>query len=144
MPTVAAEIELPCPPAQAWPLVSDPDRLTDWIGGLHAVRYGRLPPVEAGRSFVLDHTVGGQRSRHPADVVAWEPDHRWTWAVLQDQLDVQRTTELSSTPTGTRVRLTLELRPCTAVAWLGMPLFLAEARRRLRADAARLRDQFGR
>lgn len=144
-----AEQRFPCPPGQAFALITDPDRFPAFFRG-----FGPIPAV---RAIVLDTpplAVGARRSVRNADgsvlrevVTALEPPHRhayrldgfrppFAWLVRHG--DACWTVEPDAA--GSRVRWTYRFALTRTVAWpIAAPLlrvFMASAMRRcLRAMA---------
>lgn len=138
-------VEIDRPPAQIWPWLTDPDKLTQWIAWLEEVRLAQ-PGDERGIGAVAIFVMNDPRMKETAEVEArvlgFDAPRRLELE-LEAAVGYTGTIHYSLEPVGEgAARLECDgryvFRP--TLARLMEPWVTYRARRKLTADLARLRE----
>jgi len=99
------------PRAAVFAAIADPAGWKHWFPGVRDARYHGAPPYGVGT--VREADVSG--TRWVEEMIAWEPDRRWAYSVLDASTPLAaaqvESFDLDDAPGGTRVRWTLAIEP---------------------------------
>jgi uncharacterized protein YndB with AHSA1/START domain len=70
------EVEIQRPPSVVWSVITDTERLPEWVGEITAARDETDGPTEVGA--MVRYTVKGDRSS-TFELVEWDPPRRFAW-----------------------------------------------------------------
>jgi uncharacterized protein YndB with AHSA1/START domain len=130
---IARERQLPSPPGELWPLVSDAERLGEWFAFADSAEVIDGAPGVGQRRRMHGHW-GKRKSEIDQRVTDWEPPRRIGWEHQAERLDGKPaprfaaetlfTIELDPAGAGgSRVRLTSRQRPASRPRGLVIRLF---------------------
>lgn len=85
-----------------WHVLSDFDRMSEWVPGVTSVEHTGGPPKTFGREHVA-HLEGGAQAHHR--VVAWDNSRRIAWRTVSETRDGREVGLLQN------FRTTIDLRP---------------------------------
>lgn len=74
---VAVEVEIACSQSELWSLVSDLERLPEWIGEFESARKQTDGPTGVGT--IMRFTIQPGARSGTLEIVEWDPPHRWAW-----------------------------------------------------------------
>src|SRR5262250_3052803 len=99
------------PRAAVFAAIADPTGWKHWFPGVRDARYHGAPPYGVGT--IREADVSG--TRWIEEMIAWEPDRRWAYAVLEASTPLAsaqvESFDVDDAPGGTRVRWTLAIEP---------------------------------
>ena len=131
MVDVIRERRVAAPPERLWPLVSAPERLSEWL--TFALAGEVLDGEGVGRRQRMHGEWERKRSEIDQEVVEYDPLRRITWVHLAERLDgkpaprfaasTRFTIDLVPHPDGTSVRLHSAQKPAGPLRGLVMRLF---------------------
>lgn len=130
MPTFVQEHPILAPVDAAWPVMSDVARWHEWTASITRVEVLTPGPLSVGSRarVVQPGLVPGTWT-----FTAWEPGRRFTWTMRQPGIRCTGDHELTPTPDGCRVRLTLDFHG--PVGWLAARLGAGLVRRYMTMEA---------
>jgi uncharacterized protein YndB with AHSA1/START domain len=115
--SVERELLLPAAePDEAWDLVSDPERLGDWLGG-----DVEMDPVPGGEFRIRFDGDGGERIGFVEELDADSQRFAFWWRRPEDELSTRVEISLEQTEEGTLVRV-VETSPMATLDCIGIPL----------------------
>ena len=131
MADVIRERRVAAPPEQLWPLVSNPERLSEWF--TFALAGEVLEGEGVGRRQRMHGEWGRKRSEIDQEVVEFDPPRRLAWVHVAERLDgkpaprfaasTRFTIDLVPDGDGTSVRLHSAQKPAGPLRGLVMRLF---------------------
>jgi len=139
-------IEIARPPEEIWPWMTEPDRLTQWVGWLTEVEPdSTTPPDGIGHreTWVLDDPRMRRRVRVPGTITLWEPPLQMGVHVeLPGMGDGDVFYKLTDLGNGrTRLEQDGRFRYVGRFVKLMEPMITPEAMRKMLADLNRLREK---
>jgi uncharacterized protein YndB with AHSA1/START domain len=139
-------IEIARPPEEIWPWMTEPDRLTQWVGWLTVVEPdSATPPAGIGHreTWVLDDPRMKRRVRVPGTITLWEPPLQMGVHVeLPGMGDGDVFYKLTDLGNGrTRLEQDGRFRYVGRFVKLMEPMITPEAMRKMLADMNRLREK---
>jgi carbon monoxide dehydrogenase subunit G len=131
-------IEIARAPAAVFPYLTEPERLTRWVGGLVSFESVDGESAHVGAQSRQVMVIRGREWKLDGELTALEPD-RLVEARMEGKGFTARTSYvLEPVEKGTRLTATVESEFSLLVARLLGGLVSREAQKRLRADLARL------
>ncbi len=139
-------IEIARPPEEIWPWMTEPDRLTQWVGWLAEVQPDSTTPdsgIGHRETWVMDDPRTRQRMLVPGTVTLWEPPAQMGVHVeLPGMGDGDVFYKLTDLGNGrTRLEQDGRFRYVGRIVKLMEPMITPEAMRKMLADMNRLREQ---
>lgn len=135
-------IEIARPRAQVWGWVSDPNKVTKWVGWLTAIESDPQSPEGVGHReiWVMGDPHAAKPMHIPAEMTAWDPPHSMSGRiVMADGFDGQFTYTLEEVGGHTRLHHVSDWQ-YHGIGWLLEPLVTPEAQKKMVADLARLKS----
>jgi len=139
-------IEIARPPEEIWPWMTEPDRLTQWVGWLAEVVPDSSTPASGighRETWVLDDPRLNRRVRVPGTITLWEPPTQMGVHVELPGMGVgdvfYKLTDLGNGRT--RLEQDGRIRYQGRFVKLMEPMITPEAMRKMLADMNRLREK---
>lgn len=134
----SAETTVGAPPAEVFPWLVEPSKLTRWVGGLVESRPLEPAVLDVGARSIEVVEEGGRRSEMTTTVRALEPPTLLEVEIESPMLKGTNRLEVTATAQGSRVRQTLVVRYRGLARFVG-PFMGRAVRRKLAEDLERLR-----
>lgn len=141
-----ASIEIARPPEEIWPWMTEPDKLTQWVGWLdEVVPDSTTPPEGIGHreTWIMNDPRMKQRMLVPGTVTLWEPPTQKGVHIEVPEMFVSDVLySLEDLGNGrTRVAQDGRVRYVSRMAALMEPMVTPDAMRKLFEDMKRLREK---
>ena len=139
-------VEIARPPEDIWPWMTQPDRLTQWVGWLTAVETDSTTPATGighRETWVMDDPRSKSHMRVPGTITLWEPfRHMGVHMEMPGLGDGDVLYRLQDLGNGrTRVEQDGRFRYQSQLMKLVEPMITPEAMRKMVADLNRLREK---
>ena len=139
-------VEIARAPEDIWPWMTDPQRLTQWVGGLTLVEPDTATPATGighRETWVMEDPRGKSHFRVPGTITLWEPPRQMGVHVelpgLGDGDVLYRLQDLGNGRT--RIEQDCRFRYKQQLVKLMEPMITPDAMRKMVADLNRLREQ---
>jgi uncharacterized membrane protein len=139
---VTHSIDLPVRAEEAWAVIADYPRDTEWRTGVRSMSAEPPGPVAVGTVTVEHLRFGGRTYRNVARVVGVEPGRSIDWCTTDGADARGRRAVAPLTDASCRVTLELDVRPA-GVERLLTPILARMLARNLRNDLTRLGQMLG-
>ena len=139
---LVATVEIDRPRQQVWSWLSEPRKVTRWVGWLTAVEADPSTPAEGvghRETWVMGDPHAAKPMRIPAEFTAWDPPHAMSGRIVYPQaFDGEFTYTLDDLGNRTRVTQVSDWH-YSGFGWLMEPLVTPEAQKKMMQDIGRMK-----
>jgi uncharacterized protein YndB with AHSA1/START domain len=135
-------VEVAKPPAKVWAWMSEPAKVTKWVGWLKAIESDPASPAGVGHRevWVMGDPHAAKEMRIPAEYTGWEPLRSMAGRIrMGGTFDGEFTYTLEDLGGRTRVRQVSDWR-YAGISWLLEPLITPEAQKKVVQDLGRMKQ----